>query len=485
MGTLSESKIEENYGYLVWISGIYGVIFTLCLYQNLTGITFPVCVAATIIALVLFMKRMGITIRKSFFVYSIGMMLLGISTTLTANGFFHFFNWVGILLLLMTSMIQQLNNKEMWSFQRYIVSILVLVGKIITSVCNPVIHAVRISHKKEKKENKYFKSIIFGLGIAVFFLIIVLPLLIYSDKIFAEFFGDFMNIFKFGNEFGIVMTFLLGFVLIYAFFSALSALGIKEQAGPKEAGADPVMGITFTGVLAAVYIIYSLIQILFLFLRLGSGLPENVTYAEYAHSGFWQLLAVSFINFITVLICISIFEENKILKILLMMISVCTCIMALSAAYRMLLYIAAYYLTFLRVLVLWFLGVLLLIMIGVMWSILKRSFKLFRYIMVVVAVCYIGLSFANVDRNIAEYNIKSWKEVTQEDIQFLMQDTSIDAAPVIAANYDRLIPENSESYAYNKEIMNQYFQSIDEKKMSLRSWNFSIANAKKVTYRER
>ena len=177
---------------------------------------------------------------------------------------------------------------------------------------------------------------------------------------------------------------------------------IAEKAVKEDFGARSAFSI------AAIYVFYSVIQILFLFMRLESGLPDGVTYSQYAHAGFWQLLLVSLINIVTVLICISVFQENKILKILLMVISICTCIMTLSAAYRMILYVNAYYLTFLRVLVLWFLGVLMLIMFGVMWSIIRRNFQLFRYIMVIVTVCYIGLSFSKVDRRVAEYNVEHW-----------------------------------------------------------------------------
>ena len=53
---------------------------------------------------------------------------------------------------------------------------------------------------------------------------------------------------------------------------------------------NPVTGITFTGIMAAVYVLYSGIQIVVLFLRLDTGLPDGVTYSQYAHEGFWQLL---------------------------------------------------------------------------------------------------------------------------------------------------------------------------------------------------
>ena len=92
METLSVSKLEENYLYTGCMCGIYGFIFTFCLYKNLSGVTFPVIVAVTIATAFMFLKRMGITVKKNFYIYAAGMMLLGISTPLTMNKFFHFLN---------------------------------------------------------------------------------------------------------------------------------------------------------------------------------------------------------------------------------------------------------------------------------------------------------------------------------------------------------------------------------------------------------
>ena len=111
------------------------------------------------------------------------------------------------------------------------------------------------------------------------------------------------------------------------------------------------------------------------------------------------------INFAAVVICIQVFGENRILSILLCTVSVCTCVMILSAAYRMMLYVGEYDLTFLRVLVLWFLAVLMVIFFGVIYSIFRRQFRLFRYIMAVISGMYIGFSLLRPDGLIAEYNI--------------------------------------------------------------------------------
>ena len=242
----------------------------------------------------------------------------------------------------------------------------------------------------------------------------------------------------------------------------------KEEI--RKGSVNPVTGITFTAVLAVIYVFYSMIQIIFLFLRPGSGLPDGMTYSQYAHEGFWQLLFVSVINFAAVLICMQVFGENRMLRILLCVISVCTCVMILSAAYRMMLYVGEYNLTFLRVLVLWFLAVLMLIFFGVIYSIFRRRFRLFKYIMLIVSVMYIGFSFSHVDRIIAGYNISNTESMNSEDVYYLMYGLSADAAPEIAQmNVGEL-----KELGVLQDVDN-YFYRIREDygDMNARIWNFS------------
>ena len=106
--------------------------------------------------------------------------------------------------------------------------------------------------------------------------------------------------------------------------------------------------------------------------------------------------------------------------------------MIISAAYRMILYVNEYNLTFLRVLVLWFLAVLTVIFIGVIYSIYRRNFGLFRYMTAVVSVGYILLSLGRPDALIANYNIENTTEMGEEDLYYLMYGLSDDAAPEIA-----------------------------------------------------
>ena len=489
MDNIFVQRMRKDHRWFLMMSLIYGAVFTICLYKNMSGITFPVITAVSLGFSVIFLQKAGIRFQKGTIRYFSGIILLGTATVLTSNGFFHFFNCVGILLLYMMSMAHQFYKDEEWGAAEYLKNFFVMSATWVISASG---------EKKMKKEDnsennsagmwikrKEFRSVLLGLLAAILLLSVVFPLLMASDQIFSHIFNsyfEFLNPFRLlekidiWNVIGIIFTFLFGLIFIYGFFAGLFRMNLRGKTGKKQVNADPVAGITFSGIVAAVYVIYSGIQILFLFLRLDTGLPEGVTYSQYAHQGFWQLFAVSLINFAAVLICQSVFGENRILKVLLTVVSACTCIMIVSAAYRMILYVSEYYLTFLRVLVLWFLAVLMIIFFGVIYSIYRRDFGLFRYITAVVSVCYILFSFSRPDTFIAEYNISCAREGSETDVYYLM-NLSMDTAPVLAE-----LEKDEISDTEVRGSLDAYFRYIldQQGEPSLREWNYSRAEAGKA-----
>ena len=472
MDSIFIQRMRKNRRWFLIMSLIYGVLFTFCLYRNLSGITFPVITAVSLWFSVLFLRKAGITFQKGTLRYCVGILLLGISTVLTDSGFFHFFNSVGIILLFMMGMAYQLYKDSEWGFTEYVKKFFIMLWTWIISVGELFRGNRKNTEVKIKadgadctedtpKENtgarnmkwKNAGPVLLGILAALLMLIIVLPLLMMSDKIFLQIFNSlfrFLNPFRFmrnidfGNIIGIVFTFLFGMVSLYAFFAGLFKMNLGGTDVKKPGSSNYVTGITFTGIMAAVYVLYSGIQILFLFLRLDSGLPDGVTYSQYAHQGFWQLLFVSLINFVTVLVCAKIFEDNRVLKILL---------------------------------TLWFLAVLMVIFFGVIYSIFKKDFMLFRYITAVVSVCYILFSFSRPDAMIARYNIQNAQETEETDLYYLMYGLSEDAAGEIAGLDVRDIKDSGMA-----TDLENYFKEIsgENQRMSMREWNYSHAAAGKA-----
>lgn len=466
-------KLKEKFPFYGGMSLLYGILFTFCMYQNPNGITVPILVLVTIIFAVKYVKTIGLPIKKDTWIYILGMMLLGISNFMTSNWFILFFNWVGIFLLFLVMMTHQFYQDKEWQFQICFKNIFILIGTTISSISYPFKHALAYWSGDSSKKKKMITYVGMGIVIAFLLLLVIFPLLVRSDRIFEMYFGNFISKIHFGDVFWMLIMTVVITVLCYSFFSALCRYTLKTDVEQKKERYNPVVGITFTSVLAVIYLVYSGIQVVYLFI--GKGLPDGITYAAYAKSGFWELLFVSMINFMMVMISMHLFEENRILKIILTVISACTFVMIGSAAYRMCMYISAYHLTFLRVLVLWFLFLLALIMGGTVFSIYKKKFPLFRYVMLVTACCYILLSLARPDVWIAKYNVAHMEVINTEDLNYYTWSLSADAAPVIAEI-------DTGNHAESDMMIRQYFERIRLKyeKEEIRKFNYSHWKALKA-----
>ncbi len=456
--------MRENALFFLIIALIYSVCFAAAFYRNYIGITFPLITAATLAVCGLFLKKNNIAWKNSNWCYLAGCMLLGVSTFLTTNIFVIFFNTVGILLLITVFMLRQVYDDSRWRFGQYLVNMMFLYLNMIPEVASPFIHLADYLKKKRqvRRKNKTVLYVLLGILIGFPMMILVIALLSSADQIFSNVVGDLCyklwgQILFSPNVFLVLFLMILGFFGIYSFLSALT-LNNMPQWNSQRKKQNPVIAITFLSMVTVVYLIFCVIQIVFLFTG-GLLLPEGYTYAEYAHQGFFQLLFVCIFNLVLVLCAMSLFEMNKILKALLLLCSGCTYIMIASSVFRMMLYIDTYHLSFLRVLVLWFLAMLILLMAGVVRTVLKPEFGLFRYSMTVVTVCYLVFSCARPDVLVAEYNMAHLgNDISYEDLEYLA-DLSLDTLPVLSRydfkheNCNRAQGEYVKEYDYYEPVV--------------------------------
>lgn len=429
--------IKENVPFFLELSFAYGICFAIAFFKNFIGITYPLITAVTLGACGLFLKKYGVAWKKSNWWYIASTLLLGISTVLTTNGFVIFFNTVGILLLISVFMVRQAYDDREWNLGQYICNLLFLYLCMIPEVASPFIHLADYLKKNRKTEqkNKNAKYVMIGILIGLPMLFIVVGLLSSADQIFSKLVGSiFLNLWDqvifSPNVVLAIFLVVLGFFGIYCFFSALTLNNLPEWK-QKTQKRNPLTAITFLSMITAVYLIFCTIQLVFLFTG-GRLLPKEYTYAEYAHQGFFQLLFVCLFNLVLVVLCLAVFRQNKLLKVLLLVFSGCSYIMIASSAFRMALYIEAYHLSFLRVLVLWFLAMLVFLMAGVIVNIVKGEFSLFRYCMAVVTVFYLLFSFGRPDALVASYNLaKQGDSISYGDIVYLA-NLSMDAAPALS-----------------------------------------------------
>nr|MDE6016794.1 DUF4173 domain-containing protein [Acetatifactor sp.] len=482
--TPETKRMKESFAFFGPVTFCYALFYTFCMFKNGSGVTFPFFVAASLLYLCFSLSKLGLTLKKGSVFYMVSMMLLAVSTFCTDDWRIIAFNKTGIFLLMMSLLLHQFYDTAKWNLGKYLGSIFLMVFASIGELGRPFMDAARYFKKHEGRKNKNLWYVLLGIVIAAPLLLIVIALLSSADAVFRQMADRLLKGIRIGNICNILFRICFLFFASYLLTAFLCKRTLKETVKDHRKG-EPVLAITINGMLTVIYLLFSGIQIIYLFLG-RMQLPEGYTYAAYAREGFFQLLAVGILNLIIVLVSLCFFRESKILKGILTVMSLCTFIMIASSALRMIIYIRFYYMTFLRILVLWALLLLFVLFVGIVISIYRESFPLFRYSTAVVTVLYLLISFAHPDYIIAAVNVANAPSGAQEQENgewesqnsFFLSDEpyhdysylaglSADAAPVLIP-YLADLGYDLESFYIRGEMENRWgmwdekWESLDE-----------------------
>lgn len=489
-------------------SFLYAVIYALCMYRNTEGITFPFCVGATLYFFRYYAKKFCGIVRKCDWFLMSAVMILGIVTCTTDSGVIVYLNKMVILVLVGIYLLELFYDVTGWSFAAFAraggYAVFGGIGQMVAPFVDGEAFWKFRKLQKDKapmdevKKQKY-TAIAIGAVISIPMLFVVILLLSSADVYFKEVFETvFDAIFSWETPelfnrsfFGFIGTIVVMFLLSYGIITYIShENSIKEAVEIKNKKWNSYIAITFGSLIGVVYLLFAVIQILGLFMG-ALELPEGYTYASYARQGFFQLAFICFFNICLVLICTAGFEKSTLLKGIMLVLSGCTYIMLLSSAYRMILYVKAYQLTFLRLFVLWALVVMAVIMAEIVVFIIKDSFPIFRYFLLSVTAFYIGFAAAHPDYWIASYNIAKAEEGMDIDEFHLLFNLSLDAAIPILQYYEDEI-DNPKMYydehtgkwerTLESERLKNYMERIEREteEMNWRSFNFSRAAAEYI-----
>ena len=504
--TVYTQNMKKHFPFFGIGSLLYAVFYTFCLYRNASGITYPFFVVGTLCYFFFSMRKLGVPYKKDSIFYMVSLILLGISICLTDSPQLLAMNKCGIFLLSFILMLHTVYQDKSWDMPKYFAAFAQTIGTIFLCVFCPFSDMISYfdAQKREKTGKKsYFLPAFIGIIITIPVLLVMTALLASADAVFMNILEGIFSAFNFITAFEILFLTVLIFFISYSVYAALCMKNVNEETSDHRS-LEPIIAIIVTAALSVLYLMFSVIQILYLFIG-NMQLPDGYTYSGYAREGFFQLLTVCILNLIIVLLCLYLFRESTVLKVILTIISGCTFIMILSSALRMLMYINRYNLTFLRIFVLWSLAVIFLLMAGVTLFIHMNRFPLFTYSMVVVTVFYIGLSFAHPDYWIARYNLdpahmEYLDKFDMNDSHKYLRGLSADAAPVLLNEsrnpYLAQMPVGFDSDEFTDNTVRDYEEGgiLDEyswlyryyKKMEalsdnmhIRNFNFSVYTAGK------
>lgn len=454
-------------------SAIYAVIYTFCLYKNLCGITFPVFALASVFFFSRCAKEFSLTIKKDSNFLIGAILLISISQPLTSNEFINTMNVFITFALLICYVMHLFLDDSKWDFFKYITNIITTFFSAFLYMFSPIKDYSERKKDTDKKSAFPWKTVLLSVLGSIPALLIIVMLLSDADVVFENVINRIFENWNFSTQLKIAILTVLVFLISYGLISfLLKRSSITEISSVNNW--DSVIAITVGTLFDFIYVVFCVIQILYLFIGKFS-LPEGTSYAEYAREGFFQLLFVCVFNLVMVIIGSLKFNENKALKIILSIASGCTFIMIASSAFRMILYIRFYYFSFLRVLVLWALFTIMLLMAGVVVSIWKPGFNLFKYVLVTASVLYIILAFSHVDYFVAKWNLGQSTshsdffiaESDYNDMDMFL-DMSYDASPIVFDYLEKAgkTPDNS----YNVDI---YYSDATSWKAGIRNFNLS------------
>jgi len=460
------TKLVQKFELLGFGSILYGIVYAFCMYRNLHGITSSILVMMTFAYGAFVLKKLGYELGKKHILYGVLGSLLGINLMFTLDGWVLFVDYIAIILVFVSGVFSVVCDNTDWDFTDHIMATVKHVFSSIAEIFDIFADWSSYSDKKEGK-NALTKYIVLGIAVSIPLVVVVLLLLSGADAVFGKMTEDLLGDINISTIVGVIVTSVGAILGSYAWIVHFLNEGDYIKHKNKRNG-EPVVLIVVGIALGLIYILFCGIQVVYLFAGLGE-LPKGYTYASYAREGFFQLLAVCLLNLIIVLIGISRFKENIILKVILTVITGCTYIMVASSAYRMYLYVAQYQLSVLRLWVLWTLVWLSLMLTGALINVYKESFSLFRFSMIVTAVLYLMLAYARPAYVVAKYNLSGMYTAQEIDYSYIRYDLNPDAAGVILDYYEKADKDE-------KDRLVKYFPTYDERiehPLKLRSFNVS------------
>lgn len=347
-------------------------------------------------------------------------------------------------------------------------------------------------HTGSAAKRKIVFQVLAALLAAVPLLFILVSLLAASDPVFRNIFKPitdwFMNLHIEEVAGKIVLfLFLLPFVAstIWSYrdsFSVSASAGLKTTI--KTPLIPPASAITILAMVNAVYLLYAGVQFAYLFGAWGGNLPDGLTPAEYARSGFFELAFISSINIILLLCSIRLTRREGRSGLVIRCLSTCLLVLSsvqlVSAMLRMRLYIQAFGFTQLRYFVTAFMILMAAYFVFLLLREFVSGFPLLRCMLFAGAAALVILNYSVPDAQIAQYNISHYEsgELKTLDTEYIINSLSADAYIVLLENENALVQYDSAMKRMYAEMRQQLDPTYPE--YSGRSWKLYNMNEERV-----
>ena len=331
--------------------------------------------------------------------------LLALTFTLFSNQWFRFWNCGALGLLIAVHTWELCGGARLpWQEAGMLLERLWLFIKGPFVCCGALLDTAR-SVKQGRNLSRALPAAI-GVLVTVPALWLVSSVLMDADALFALVAGNVLG----GLEarFGQSLARLLLAMCVMPFLFSLLYFAAHTEQPPKaekaRAGRDPLPAVMLLGALDGLYLLFLAVQSAALFGDQAYLVRAGISFAEYARSGFFQLVGLAGLNVTIILAAVWLCRDSKGLRLLSTALVALTTVLLVSAAWRMTLYVGAYGLSFKRLLTYWGMGMLSILLALTVRKVWKPEFQFFRTAAPLALAGWLLLNYANVDAIAARYN---------------------------------------------------------------------------------
>ena len=460
---------------------LLAVIFDYLFFDKVIGLS--VFVFATIIVGLLWWlsARFKYSYKSSLWL-AVPILFFALMPAIRANLFLNALNILaigGLLLLTFRELLQE--HVTRFGIPDYFKTIFQVPLRIITSSKRPLRFSL---NQFRESSNAAWRRILIGVVMALPILVIFTILFSSADLAFKQSVTSVFNIHLsdefFGHSFILLAIFVVSLGTLEYLFKPTGTTTIVTEVKPTEETSGREVEIqVFLYLIAALFLVFIIFQITYLFGGDVNITNRGFTYAEYARRGFWELLAVASATLVILFFADSYTRRGESRKkwftipssiIILEILVIIT-----SAFKRLMLYQDAYGMTLLRFYVagfIIFLGVIF-VLLGIKFIYEKKeNFFAFASLLTIIAFL-VGVNLINPDAFIARENISNFNETGKIDVKYL-GNLSADALPQVLEIYPRLSEEDK---AIVQEALNAHREELEVSEKHWQSNNYSRSKA--------
>ena len=405
--------------------------------------------------------------------FALSALAMQAALILSANSSIHFFAYSYALLVYLYFVYSTFGNSIERGFSDFVAAdflkaIFVMPFSSFASVFRA------LSSSLGHKGGKSFLRILLGVALALIPTVVIVLLLSY-DEGFTSILGsifDFSIGDIFSQFFSITFAVPIAMYVYGLFISSADKKNTEIMSKEKcirffgKLKITPVITVIIAVLpVIAVYIIFFISQWQYYVSGFSGVLPKNLSYAEYARNGFFELCIVSFIN-LFIITAVSVFSKRNgkaqtlVIKAVNLILSLATLVLIATAISKMAMYIASYGLTPRRVYATWGMIVLAVVFLLIILKQFIPRFKLIAAIILVTVILFGALALSGVDRHIAEYNVDRYLDGSLGDVDIVALTDLGDAGVPQLVRLAKAIDEKS-----GTDITKVRPEDIDESNM--------------------